>query len=158
MAMFRRVDGAEAGPDALGILVPPGRRTLVILRPRALDYDLLPLAAGGENGAPGFAEIDHKEAPGMSQRLYRALEAVAAAGTGRVEAVPATGAAGWWVRVQAGPFTLLACRRVPGEAYQPAVLRTGTEAGSLAARLAAILFPAADGNQELYFNTRQFSR
>jgi hypothetical protein len=158
MATFRRVDGAEAGPDALGILVPPGRRTLVILRPRALDYDLLPLAPGGDNGAPGFAEIDHKEAPGVSQRLYRALEAAAAGGAGRVEVVPTAGEAGWWVRAQAGAFVLLACRRVPGEPYRAAVLPTGADAGALAARLAAILFPAAGSNQELYFNTRQFSR
>jgi hypothetical protein len=158
MAIFRRVDGAEAGPDALGILVPPGRRTLVILRPRALDHDLVPLQESAEDGPPGFAEIDHKEAPGLSQRLYRALEAAAERGTGRVEAVAAVAAGGWWVRALAGPFTLLACRRLPGEAYQPAALPTGVEAAALAAKLAAILFPTADRNQELYFNTRHFSR
>ena len=158
MATFRRVDGAEAGPDALGILVPPGRRTLVILRPRALDYDLVPLQPPTDDGlAPDFAEIDHKEAPGVSQRLYRALEAASASKTGRVEAVPAVGA-GWWVRARAGAFTLLACLRVPGEAYQPAVLATGAEASALAARLAPILFPAPDDSQELYFNTRHFGR
>src|SRR2546423_14410331 len=90
MSSFRRVDGAEAGPDALGILVPPGRRTLVILRPRALDYDLLPLQAAGGNGtAPGLADVDHKDAPGLSQRLFRALGARAHGGAG-----PAVGGGG----------------------------------------------------------------
>src|SRR5207248_2911214 len=119
MSSFRRVDGAEAGPDALGILVPPGRRTLVILRPRALDYDLIPLQSDGANGSgPRLVDLDHREAPGLSQRLYRALEACAGGAAGRVEAVAAGD--GFWVRAEVGPFTLLACRRVPGEPYRPA--------------------------------------
>ncbi len=47
MGSFRRVEGEEAGPDALGILVPPGKRTFVILRPRlraAILHTLPPIA------------------------------------------------------------------------------------------------------------------
>ena len=41
MSVFRRVDDDRAGPAAMGILVPPGRRTFLILRPRALAWDLI---------------------------------------------------------------------------------------------------------------------
>ena len=48
MAPFRHVEGNQAGPNALGILLPPGRRTLVVVRPRSLAWDLIPL-----NPTPG---------------------------------------------------------------------------------------------------------
>ena len=47
MPAFRRVEPHQAGARALGILVPPGPKTVVILRPRGLDWDLLPRAGRG---------------------------------------------------------------------------------------------------------------
>src|SRR5262245_19771479 len=92
MSPFRCLDGTAAGANALGILVPPSRRTLVIVRPRALDYDLLPVRSPGGNGArSAFEEMDHAAASQTSQELFRALEAWAAGGSGQVEPVPTSG-------------------------------------------------------------------
>ena len=160
MSAFRRVAGDEAGPNALGILVPPGRRTLVVLRPRALACDLVPLQSPGTNGgAPGFAEVDHKDAPGLSHRLFRALEAWAdGSGTGAVEHGPAVGAEGFGIVVRLGSFQLVACTRVPGQPYRPLVCGSLEEARALAEQLREVLFPPAGTTQELYFNTKNFSR
>ena len=79
MSPFRRVEGSQAGPSALGILLPPGRRTVVVVRPRGLDWDLLPLNPN-ENGGPRFWEAARIEAQDVAQRLYRALEANSAEG------------------------------------------------------------------------------
>ena len=59
MCALRRVEGDRAGPDALGILVPPARRTFVILRPRALPWDLLLLR---DPEAEAFRELGRDEA------------------------------------------------------------------------------------------------
>jgi hypothetical protein len=148
MSAFRRVEGEQAGPRALGILVPPGRRTFVILRPRALPWDLLLLrdAAG-----TAFRELAHDEASAAAQALYRALREGAAA----IEAVP--GAAGCRLRATLGPLPLLACPREPGKPYRPLVCPE-PDARAAAAALAAILCPAEGAEQELYFNTRFFDR
>ena len=69
MPAFRRVEGSQAGPSALGILVPPGARTLVILRPRALEWDLLPLQDRDE----GFCEFDRETAAGIARGIQQAL-------------------------------------------------------------------------------------
>ena len=88
MSPLRRVFGERAGPTALGILVPPGRRTVLILRPRALAWDLLltqPLPEGA-TFAP-FYELTREEAEVAAEQLCRALEAWGGGGPGRVEAV-----------------------------------------------------------------------
>ena len=62
MPAFRRVDARQAGADALGILVPQGTRTVVILRPRSLAWDLLPLKPGMEKARPAvFCDWDRDE-------------------------------------------------------------------------------------------------
>src|SRR5207302_3778230 len=62
MCPLRRVEDAHAGPHAVGILVPPGRRTVVIVRPRALIWDLL--LTGERNSLTGspFQELTQEEA------------------------------------------------------------------------------------------------
>jgi hypothetical protein len=58
MPAFCRVDAQRAGPAALGILVPPGDKTLVVLRPRGLEWDLLPaLWMGDAIAAPVFCQF-----------------------------------------------------------------------------------------------------
>src|SRR5207248_218318 len=101
MGTFRKVDPEQAGPDALGILIPPSRRTFVILRPRALPWDLL-LCRGGDDLR--FRELGHDEASAAAQAVYRALRDGAA-----VEAVARP--EGRAVCVTAGPFVLIACER-----------------------------------------------
>ena len=70
MCPLRRVEDHRAGPSALGILVPPGRRTFLILRPRALSWDLLLLRP---NGAQAFREMPQNEATTLVLALYHAL-------------------------------------------------------------------------------------
>lgn len=159
MSPFRCLDGSAAGPNALGILVPPARRTMVILRPRALAHDLLPVRSPGGNGAGSvFQEMDHAVAAKASQELFAALEAWAQGGSGQVQPVPTSGGEGFVVEARVGAFVLLACPRHPGEAYHPAVFPTIEQAQELATRLTGFLCPAPGTVQELYFNTRSFSR
>jgi hypothetical protein len=159
MSAFRCLDGSDAGPEALGILVPPSRRTLVLLRPRAVEYDLVLVRSPGGNGARSvFAEMDHATASRASRELFRALEDWAGGGAGQVEPVPTSGGEGFVVEARVGPFVLLTCPRRPGQAYQPAVFSNLDEARELAVRLQGILCPPPGTTRELYFNTRNFSR
>jgi hypothetical protein len=152
MGTFRRVEGEHAGPDALGILVPPGRRTFVILRPRALPWDLL-LCRGPAELV--FRDLAHDEASAAAQALYRALRAWTAGGPGAVEAVETS--EGHRVRVVLDPFALVACAREPGRPYVP-FTATASEAALAAARITAALCPGEGAEKELYFNVRYFER
>jgi hypothetical protein len=156
MAPFRQVEGNQAGPNALGILLPPGRRTLVVVRPRSLEWDLIPLNPN-ENGGPRFWEVARIEAPDLAQRLYRALEQAAAAGDARVDPLPALDGRGYEVRVSLGTFVLVVCTRCPGEPYRPHLFATVSEALAAAERIAPLLCPDADAEQPVYFNTRNFA-
>jgi hypothetical protein len=152
MGELRRVTDRRAGPAALGILVPPGRRTLLILRPRSLAWDLLLVGAGG-----AFRELARDEADAAARDLGRALDEWAAGGPGAVEAVAAPDG-GCWLQARVGAFSLLACPREPGRAYRPAVFDGADSARAAAGQLAAVLCPPAGVAQELYFNTRHFGR
>jgi hypothetical protein len=138
MGSFRKVEGESAGPEALGVLIPPAKRTFVILRPRALPWDAV-LCRGPDDLA--FADLAHAEASAAAQGLYRALRAGA-----RVEALD-----DGRLLVLAGAFTLVVCPRLPGQPYTP--LLGDADA---AERFAAVVCPA--GEQEVYFNTRFFER
>jgi hypothetical protein len=150
MGAFRRVEDAQAGPTALGILIPPSRRTFLILRPRSLSFDLLCLHRADETR---FRELSHDEAAAAAHQLYGALHTWAAGGVGRIEVV-ASPEGGSWLRVQVGPVFLIACARVPGEPYQPLLFADADAGLGAVADLAAILCPPAGVEQELYFNTR----
>lgn len=156
MAAFRLVGSAQAGPGALGILVPPGPRTLMILRPRNLAWDLLPLRPGAPGPGLSFHELDRDSAARQARELYRALEA-RGDGPELVQAV-AVLPAGFVVQVLVGAVVLVACRRIPGQPYQPAVFATAAEAEQAAEAVAASLAPSRDGTREVYFNTQRFAR
>jgi hypothetical protein len=158
MPPFRRVEDCRAGPAALGILVPPGLRTFVILRPRALEWDLLPLRPGASSGVDvGFCEFGRDEAAGVARRVLRALEQGAGAATKPVEAVALSDGAGYWVVARASEFCWVACRRVPGQPYRASLFATLEGAGEAAARLACVLCPGPDAGQEYYFNTQHYA-
>jgi hypothetical protein len=148
MAPFRRVEGEQAGPSALGILVPPSRRTFLILRPRALAWDLL-LVRRLE--APAFWELAHDEATAAAQGVYRALSQTRP----EISVMEDPQRGSFWVRVAVGPFAFAACTRVPGQPYQPLACEA-QPAGAAAGALAAALCPAEGAAQEVYFNTRFF--
>jgi hypothetical protein len=140
MGTFRRVEAEHAGPEALGILVPPGKRTFVILRPRALPWDAVLCRSADELT---FAQLAHDEASAAAQGLYRALRDGEEVKVG----------IGACVYVVVGSFVLVACPRVPGQPYTPLSPFTAPDAAS---RLAAVLDP--EGERELYFNVRHFER
>ena len=153
---FREVAGEQAGPAALGILVPPGRRTLVVVRPRALNWDLLPLdpqAAEGEG--PRFWEVGRAFAPRLAQELAGALQANHGS---RIEPVAAPDGNGYQIRAGIGRFVLIVCARIPGQAYQPLLFATVADACTAAEQIEAFLAPATHADQELYLNTSHFSR
>jgi hypothetical protein len=154
MPSFRRVAGAKAGPTALGILIPPGQRTVVLVRPRALDWDLLLLKPGGD----GFWEMTRGDAAAMVQKVHQALQECAAGDSGKIELVPRAEGAGYLVRVFVPPFTWLVCGRRPGQAYRPVAFADEQEAQTVADRLAEILCPGTPQEQEIYFNTLHFAR
>jgi hypothetical protein len=157
MCPLRRVDDAEAGPHALGILVPPGRRTVVIVRPRALIWDLLLTDQElPPNGSP-FRKLSRREAETAAQGIYGALDAWFTGGPGGVEAHPLSIGEGYLARAWAGPFALLACLRMPGQLYRPLQFRSERDAAEAAAALQTVLFPSDDREQEVYFNTRHFA-
>jgi hypothetical protein len=57
-----------------------------------------------------------------------------------------------------GGFALVACAREPGQPYRPAVFAALEEARRAAASITGALRPAPGTVQEVYFNTRNFSR
>jgi hypothetical protein len=135
MGAFRRVEAEEAGPGALGILIPPGKRTFVILRPRALEVDLVVCHGAGDPRPLSFAR---DEASAAAQALARLLREGLA-----IEEGPQ-------VWVSGGGFHLVACPRAPGQPYAP----LEGPAPEVAQALRAVLHP--EGEQELYFNVRHF--
>jgi hypothetical protein len=155
MSAFRRVEGREAGPAALGVLAPPGRRTYLILRPRALPWDLVLLRPAD---ASVFREMDRDEATATAEELIRALEAWAEGAPGRVETAAAPQGLGFWLHVHAGLFSLLLCPRTPGRPYEAERFTDDNTARAVAADLTAMLRPPPGAQQELYFNARHFGR
>jgi len=152
---FRRVDAQRAGPAALGILVPPGQRTLVIARPRGLDWDLLPARWDGDPAtAPVFCQFGRDEAAGVARRFHEALVAAVLAGTNPVETIGAASGGKFQVWVRAGEFVWIACARAAGQSYQPLLFTSRAEAESAGRRLEPIFHPAPDAQQEFYFNTQ----
>jgi hypothetical protein len=159
MSPFLQVEASQASRSALGILMPPGARTLVILRPRSLDWDLVPVHPDDEpDQRTLFWEVNRDEGSGLVQELHRNLEDWAQGGLGRVEPVPAPGGIGYHVRVGVGRFVLLTCNRIPGVSYKPAVFDNVTKALAAAEGIAAVLCPSSGAPQEIYFNIDHFRK
>ena len=150
MCAFRRVEGEQAGPAALGILVPPSRRTVLILRPRSLPWDLVLTQPGG-----GFREMNREEAEHIALQVADALEA---SHGGPIEPVYSLDLGGSWLRVRIGSYILTVCSRVAGQPYRPQLFSGAENVRAAIARLTALLYPPAEVEQELYFNTTQFTR
>ena len=155
---FRRVDAGKAGPNAVGILVPPGEQTMVIVRPRPLSWDLLPARWNGDSGtAPVFCRFGREEAAAVARRLHSALQASVDAGSSPIETFGDASGRHFQVWLRAAEFFWILCSRVPGQAYQPAAFSTRADAECAAQQLAPFLWPAADAGQEIYFNTQLFA-
>jgi hypothetical protein len=156
VAGLHRVFGNQAGPTAIGILVPPGARTAVVVRPRSLPWDLLVVES--EEAVVRFCEFSRGEAEAIAEELARALDACDASGSDVAGIAPAPGAPGHCVRVAVGRFRLVACPRLPGRAYRPMVWATTELAEQSANALREVLCPLPGARQEIYFNSRHFAR
>jgi hypothetical protein len=146
--MFQRVEDARAGPTALGILVPPGPRTVVILRPRALEWDLLAV-----DPARGFCQFGRDEAAGVARGVLRALEQTAVS---RSE-LRAVSVGGFHATVHIGEQAWIVCRRRPGKPYEPWAFSSIEVAAQTMDQVLSVLCPAGPAVQEYYFNTQNFS-
>jgi hypothetical protein len=134
-------------------------RTVVILRPRALRWDLLPVRDGEPLGGPGvFCVFTRDEAAGVARQAQRALEEGARSGARPLEAVASPQGPGYLVCCRRGGYCWLACLRLPGKPYEPAVFSTAEEAAEAVEALGRVLAPPADARQEFYFNTQNFER
>jgi hypothetical protein len=157
--MFARIDAKHAGPHALGILVPHGAKTLVIVRPRALAWDLLPARWGGERDtSPQFCVFSRDEAASVARRLVAILEAAVQKGVNLLETFGDANAGRLQLWLHTEEFVWILCQRAPGEAYQPIIFGSTEEAIQAAEKIAAYIWPAADVKQEYYFNTQNFSQ
>jgi hypothetical protein len=155
MCPLRRVEDHQAGSSALGILVPPSRRTFVILRPRSLSWDLLLLQPNSLNT---FRELPRAEADRLAHELYQALRHWSEGASGHVEEIACPDECGFWVRVRIGSFALLACGRQPGQPYRPLTFPDADTALTAALQLRAVLRPAEHIEQEVYLNTLHFQQ
>jgi hypothetical protein len=150
MCPLRRVEDRRAGPAALGILAPPGRRTFLILRPRALSWDLLLLR---DDGA-AFAELSREQAQASAHCLLGALEDEADGDPFEAAFLPGGGC---WLRVRVRSYRFVVCARAPGQAYRPLAFADAAAAEAAAERLAPLLFPPAGAEQEVYLNAHHFA-
>jgi hypothetical protein len=155
---FRRVELRHAGPTALGILVPQGARTLVIVRPRGLKCDLLPARWDGcATSPPAFCTFDRDEAAGVARRLQQALGESVDAGVNPVQTLGDARGDSFQVWLRTAEFVWIVCHRAPCQAYRPALFANHEEARQLAEQLTPICWPALDAGQEYYFNTQHFA-
>jgi hypothetical protein len=153
MCPLRLVADDRAGPTAVGILVPPARRTCLIVRPRSLPFDLLVLS---EARGTAFRGFDREQAGRAAEALFDALTGWAAGNPGCVEE-NASGAS-FEVRVHVGPFHLLVCDRQPGQPYAPLLFADAAAARAAAGHIATLLCPPAGVEQEFYLNSHHFQR
>ena len=158
MSVFRRVEPDRAGPQALGILIPPGERTLVIVRPRSLAWDLLPAHWSGEPAAaPEFCAFGRDEAARVARGLHEALEQAVQRGENPVETLGSPSGRSFQIWVRAAGCFWIACRRAMGQVYQPILFASQEEACQAGDELARIVWPQAGAERELYFNTQKFA-
>ncbi len=158
MSTFRRVDAGKAGVSALGILVPPGEQTMVIVRPRPLLWDLLPARWNGDSAMPpSFCRFGREEAAAVARRLHAALEACVAAGRNPIETFGDALGRHFQVWLRTVEFFWILCGRAPGQPYQPAAFLTRADAEQAAEQLVPFVWPAPGSCQEYYFNTQMFA-
>jgi hypothetical protein len=158
MSAIRLVEGDRAGPAAVGILVPPLRRTFLIVRPRSLSFDLLVLA---EANGTAFREFDRDQASRAGEALFDTLGAWSSRGCIEESAVPPTADSapgGFHLRVHVGPFHLIACERRPGQPYMPLQFTDPACLRDAVTHLSRLLCPPPGVEQEFYLNTRNFQR
>jgi hypothetical protein len=157
-AVFQRVFRSQAGPTALGILIPPGSPTVVIVRPRSLPWDLLQIEPGTWDAGIRFSAFPREKAEAEAEALARGLEEWSEDGAGRIEAIAAPGSPGHCVRGEFARRVLIACPRLTGQSYRPMVFADEPTAADAARLLREVMCPRPGAVQEIYFNSRHFAR
>ena len=153
---LRRVDSRQASGAAVGILVPPGARTFVVVRPRGMTWDLLPVRWDGDPAMPpAFASFGREEAAVVARRLAKSLEDRDLAGVCPLETLGREASFQVWLRE--GELNWLLCERIPGQAYRPLVFATLAAAQAAATQLQPLVHPGPNRIQDYYFNTQNFS-
>ncbi|GIW81123.1 MAG: hypothetical protein KatS3mg105_2930 [Gemmatales bacterium] len=153
MTPIRQVEGSKASERALGILIPPGQRTIVLLRPRALEYDLLPVNQDNSHGT-FFWEIPQGRASAIADEMVQALTEHLQ----DVRIVPIADGDGYQLRMSLGHFVFVVCPRIAGQPYRPLALPTVAEAEKVSNRIRDALVPPSGADLEWYLNSRHFSR
>ncbi len=155
MCPLRRVEDHRAGPSALGILVPPGRRTFLIVRPRSLPWDLLLLRP---DSTTAFHELYREQAGRIAETFYEALQDWPESATDGVETIDCPDEGGFRVHVRVGPFPLVVCGRQVGQPYQALIFPDAEAAQAASRQLHGILHPQNGFYQEVYLNKVHFTR
>lgn len=151
---LKRVDARSASVCALGILVPPGTRTFVVLRPRSQAWDFLPVRWSGRAGdAPEFASFDRDSAALVARQIAKTLEDRDRAGDSPLETLGHEPAYQVWIRDV--ELCWLLCERA-GQAYRPLSFATLAEARVAAEAMSPFVHPGANRVQDYYFNTQHF--
>ena len=150
---LRRVDIRQAGSEAVGILVPPGQRTFVVVRPRGLSWDLLPVRwAGDPAAAPMPCTFTRDEAAAVARNLGKFLEHCDAHGISPVETLGRSPEFQVWLRVD-DLFWLMFAREAR-QTYRP-LFHPSLDAAQAAARLVVdLILPGPSRTREYYFNTQ----
>lgn len=159
MPAFRRVESRQAGTCALGILIPPGPRAAIVVRPRAIPWDLRPATWNGVgSAAPTLCDFARAEAPGVARRFLAGLEWAVRAGRDPLEICQNEAGTAFQVWIKSADLIWIAGRREEGQPFRPEVFATEAEAVALGQLLLPFLWPAGDAEQEYYFNTQLFSQ
>jgi hypothetical protein len=155
MCAFRRVPADRAGPGAVGILVPPARRTFLIVRARTLSFDLLLLS---EARGTTFRDLDRERAERAAEALCDLLREPAPDKAVRIQTTESDDGAtlGFQLRVHIGPFHFIACNRRPGQPYKALEFSAIEAANAAGGEVFALLCPVSMVEQEIYLNTRNF--
>lgn len=157
MPHFRRVKDHKAGPQALGILVPPGQKTFLIIRPRGLPWDLLSMRPDEQNGSGAlFAQFTRDEAARLARQFQQGLEQHPANRDDALSATASPWGEGYIVSFHHIDLAWVACLRRPGKPYEAIVFPELVEAERAAQQIGCYLYPPGGNEQEYYFNTQHF--
>lgn len=157
MAQFRRIEDKFAGPQAVGILIPPGPRTMIILRPRALAWDILAIHDEDlQAECPTFRSFSRDEAALLARHLRTELETAGANHQAIASVLENPWGDGFVPIVRCIEFPWIACYRRPGQAYQGVIFLEEEDAHSAAKDLQTNLCPDPVQAREVYFNTQHF--
>ena len=110
----------------------------------------------GDSGhAPEFSTFGRDEAAAVAAiAWWRALESAL---VNPLQTYSDAAQSSFQIWLRPDEFVWIACRRTPGQAYQPATFSTMEEATRGRGDRQVIAWPAAGVKQEYYFNTQNFS-